>query len=417
MTHNNTQESLFKLHRVKQFNFSIWTVLIGTLLARTTYFMAWPFLIVFLYKKYDASALEIAGMLAVASLVGVLAGLYSGYLSDKIGRKWVLVCGALIAAIAFIGLGVSNKIWQFYLMMMLSGLMRPMIEQPAKALIGDQIEDPKGRELALNIRYFCINIGGAIGPLIGITLALSNPQSLFVYTGMSYIVYAIWLYVSFIINPEKPAQNKEVSQGLNFLTTLRVVKTDTLFMTLLLANGFLMFVYAQLDSNIPQILVRSSLGNSQDIVAILMMVNTITVLVFQFPLLKMLEHKSLYFRAKIGIFLMAAAQVVFVLTPTSWQTGWIIVTFLLSLGEVIIFPTLNVQIDRIAPDELRGAYFGASTICTLGFSIGPLVGGFIIESMPYYWLFALCLMFCVLIMLIYSHIERGYSELSSAVMK
>ncbi len=41
------EESLFRLERVKRFNFSVWTVLTGTLIARTSFFMAWPFLIVF----------------------------------------------------------------------------------------------------------------------------------------------------------------------------------------------------------------------------------------------------------------------------------------------------------------------------------------------------------------------------------
>lgn len=40
--------------------------------------------------------------------------------------------------------------------------MRPMIEAPAKAVIGDNLSDVKDRELALNIRYFVLNLGGAI---------------------------------------------------------------------------------------------------------------------------------------------------------------------------------------------------------------------------------------------------------------
>ena len=49
-------ESLFQKQRIKRFNFSVWTVLTGTLLARTSYFMAWPFLIVFLYEDYGVTS-------------------------------------------------------------------------------------------------------------------------------------------------------------------------------------------------------------------------------------------------------------------------------------------------------------------------------------------------------------------------
>ena len=34
------QESLFEWQRIQRFNFSVWTVLAGTLFARTSFFMA-----------------------------------------------------------------------------------------------------------------------------------------------------------------------------------------------------------------------------------------------------------------------------------------------------------------------------------------------------------------------------------------
>lgn len=91
------EQSLFQWERVKRFNFSVWTVLIGVLIARTSYFMAWPFLIVFLYQDYGTSAIEVGSMLAASALIGSVAGLYSGYLSDKFGRKWLMSAGCIIA--------------------------------------------------------------------------------------------------------------------------------------------------------------------------------------------------------------------------------------------------------------------------------------------------------------------------------
>ena len=126
-------ESLFQKQRIKRFNFSVWTVLTGTLLARTSYFMAWPFLIVFLYEDYGASAIEVGTMLAVSAVVGAGTGLYSGYLSDKLGRKWVMVLGSWIASISYTGIALASEVWQFYVLIMMTGLMRPMIEAPAKA--------------------------------------------------------------------------------------------------------------------------------------------------------------------------------------------------------------------------------------------------------------------------------------------
>ncbi|WP_135380841.1 MDR family MFS transporter [Vibrio tasmaniensis] len=392
-------ESLFQKQRVKRFNFSIWTVLTGTLLARTSYFMAWPFLIVFLYEDYGASAIEVGTMLAASAVVGAGTGLYSGYLSDKLGRKWVMVFGSWIAAISYSGIAFANEVWQFYVLIMMTGLMRPMIEAPAKAVIGDNLDDQKDRELALNIRYFLLNLGGALGPLIGITLALAQPQNLFFVAGGTYVIYGFWLLLG--IERKGTFTKPDPSQLPNFTATLIVIRKDNIFVKLMVANFIMMFVYAQVESSIPQVIVRSSITDAAQLIAGLVLVNTLTIIVFQFPMLKWLEHVPLFVRTRIGMILMAVAQIGFLFTPNDWPLGWGVACFILSLGEVIAFPTLNVQIDRMAPTHLRGSYFGAAALYSLGFAIAPLIGGVVIEMLSAYWLFVLCFILCLVMIWLY----------------
>ena len=392
-------ESLFQKQRIKRFNFSVWTVLTGTLLARTSYFMAWPFLIVFLYEDYGASAIEVGTMLAVSAVVGAGTGLYSGYLSDKLGRKWVMVLGSWIASISYSGIALASEVWQFYVLIMMTGLMRPMIEAPAKAVIGDNLKDSKDRELALNIRYFLLNLGGALGPLIGITLALSQPQNLFFVAGGTYVVYGFWLLLG--IERKGTFTKPDPSQLPNFAATLNVIRKDNIFVKLMVANFIMMFVYAQAESSIPQVIVRSSIADAAQLIAGLVLVNTLTIIVFQFPMLKWLEHVPLFVRTRIGMILMAIAQIGFLFTPNDWPLGWGIACFILSLGEVIAFPTLNVQIDRMAPPHLRGSYFGAAALYSLGFAIAPLLGGVVIEMLSAYWLFVLCFILCLVMIWLY----------------
>ena len=392
-------ESLFEKQRIKRFNFSVWTVLTGTLLARTSYFMAWPFLIVFLYEDYGASAIEVGTMLAVSAVVGAGTGLYSGYLSDKLGRKWVMVLGSWIASISYTGIALASEVWQFYVLIMMTGLMRPMIEAPAKAVIGDNLNDLKDRELALNIRYFLLNLGGALGPLIGITLALSQPQNLFFVAGGTYVVYGFWLLLG--IERKGTFTKPDPSQLPNFAATLNVIRKDNIFVKLMVANFIMMFVYAQVESSIPQVIVRSSITDAAQLIAGLVLVNTLTIIVFQFPMLKWLEHVPLFVRTRIGMILMAIAQIGFLFTPNDWPLGWGMACFILSLGEVIAFPTLNVQIDRMAPPHLRGSYFGAAALYSLGFAIAPLLGGVVIEMLSAYWLFVLCFILCLVMIWLY----------------
>ncbi|WP_260261078.1 MDR family MFS transporter [Vibrio intestinalis] len=398
------EQSLFQWQRVTRFNVSVWTVFGGVLLTRTSYFMAWPFLIVFLYKDYGASAVEVGGMLAASALVASITGLYSGYLSDKFGRKVVMLAGCLLASVAYSGIALAVEIWQFYVLVILAGLMRPMIEAPSKAVISDSLPDLKDRELALNIRYFIINLGGAVGPLIGITVGLLHPQSLFYFVGASFLGYA--LFIAFGVERKGHHQAPDRSQLPNFRATMKVISRDRIFLLLLIANFLMMFIYAQLESSLPQVIVRTSPDIAEQIVAGLVLVNTLTIVIFQFPMLKWLEPLPLFTRTRIGMALMGIAQIGFMLTPADFPIGWAVACFVISLGEVIAFPTLNVQIDRLAPPHLRGSYFGAAALYSLGFAVGPLAGGMMIEAFNSNWLFLLCFVMCMAMIWLYWIAQR-----------
>lgn len=387
----DSTNSLFKLERLSRFTKPVWTVLVGTLLVRTTFFMAWPFLIVILYQDYQASAVMVGVMLATSSLIGSLLGLYIGYLSDIFGRKWVMVSGSLIAVFSFVGIGLANQIWQFFVLIVGTGITRQMIEAPAKSVIGDCLHDRKDRELALNLRYFAINAGGAIGPLLGIAIALHHPQPLFITTGISYLLYGITLLIN--LPGKRPASHDSENRP-NFLATLTIIARDSIFIKMLIANFLLMFMYGQAESSLPQIIVRTGLADAAKMISGLVLVNTVTIILFQFPTLKLMESMSLFARTRIGMILVALSQIGFLFSSAEWPMGWFLSSFVLALGEVITFPTLGVQIDRLAPPHLRGAYFGAAALYSLGFAVAPVGGGILIAWYGASWLYAICTVLC-----------------------
>ena len=46
-----------------------------------------------------------------------------------------------------------------------------------------------------------------------------------------------------------------------------------------------------------------------------------------------------------------------------------------TLGEILAFPAGNLLIDEIAPEGMRGTYFGAQSFQNIGSFLGPLIGG------------------------------------------
>lgn len=88
--------------------------------------------------------------------------------------------------------------------------------------------------------------------------------------------------------------------------------------------------------------------------------------------------------------------------------GWYIAVFVISLGEVVAFPTLNVQIDRLAPANLRGAYFGAAALYSLGEAVAPILGALIIAYLLPSWLFAICFLFSLAMVWLYWLVEKDW---------
>lgn len=59
--------------------------------------------------------------------------------------------------------------------------------------------------------------------------------------------------------------------------------------------------------------------------------------------------------------------------------GLALATVVLSLGELIVFPTFSVEVDQLTPDDLRGSYFGAANLYSLGTALAPLYGGIMLD--------------------------------------
>ncbi len=63
---------------------------------------------------------------------------------------------------------------------------------------------------------------------------------------------------------------------------------------------------------------------------------------------------------------------------------------------------MNVHLDRIAPDHLRGAYFGASSFYSLGYALAPLGGGIMLDLYGEFWLFSVSVVLCLIVVYLYS---------------
>ncbi len=111
--------------------------------------------------------------------------------------------------------------------------------------------------------------------------------------------------------------------------------------------------------------------------AVLMSINAIVVVLLQVPLSRWMEkHKP--------IVSIAVGSGMYVLGNLGYAAadGWVLFVaamIVFTLGEILTFPSTNLLIDGLAPDGLRGTYYGAQSFNNLGHFLGPFIGGWMLD--------------------------------------
>jgi len=85
------------------------------------------------------SVTGILGMLVVFNLVYTLISTPAGIMSDRIGRRKLIIGGWLVYALIYLGFGLVNAVWQVWVLYVVYGLYYGMAFGTAKAMIADLV--------------------------------------------------------------------------------------------------------------------------------------------------------------------------------------------------------------------------------------------------------------------------------------
>ena len=428
--------NVVSVKRFKQFPQLMWILLFGSFITRGSYYMVWPFLAVMLYEKFALSATHVGLILSSAAVIAVLVSFVGSALSDRIGRHQLMYASGILYIISFSLLAQVSTIAGYALVITLcsiaTALWRPLIS----ALIGDIIDDKATRELAMQSLYFVVNVGCAVGPMLGLWMGLTGEQSSFYITAVAFAFLLALLWWGFHqhgkiekVEPviAKVTENNEDTASLATQSQsqpssktkvkgkrqaaagnqiIKVLIADKLLQCLIFANILCMFIYAQMDSSLIQYLTRAKVPDVLELISAMIFTNALVIISTQFLLLKLMANLSLISRIQIGLVLLMCSQIWLAVNPLTLFWGWIGAIVVMSLAETILFPTMNVHIDRLAPDHLRGAYFGAASFYEFGYAIAPLGGGIILDNLGGPWLFFIAAALTLIVMYLYSILDK-----------
>ena len=372
------------------------TIIIGTLFARFATSMSIPFLAIYLTNAKGISAGVTGAIIGTSALVGVFASFIGGNLSDRYGRKKIMLAFIIVWICVFIGFGFAEHVLAFFLLNALNGMCRSFFEPTSRALLSD-LTKPEHRLMMFNLRYGAINVGVAIGPLVGLQVGTAESTTPFFIAAIMYALYTIVLALQFSkyrIGEEKTEKTERVT----LMDSLRIIRKDIVFLVALIGIIISTAGYAQFSSTLSQYFANSHLfENGVKLFSYALTLNAITVVVVQYPLIQVCKKYTPLVSIMIGTLLVSVGLCGFGFAGSMWAV--FVCTIIFTIGEVLMFSMTDVFIDQIAVANLKGTYFGAMGFSGIGAVIGPWFGGLLLDHYGYHNGFTIFTILAVLSML------------------
>jgi MFS transporter, DHA1 family, multidrug resistance protein len=150
----------------------------------------------FYVERLGAGGIELGLLIASYAVMRLICGPIWGSLSDRIGRKPVMMVGVFGYGITMILFGLATQLWMLFVFRALSGILSSATSPTTMAYIGDSTPE-KERGQGMGILGAAVGVGTIFGPGLGGLLAGENLATPFFFAGgMSFIaLLLIWLFL------------------------------------------------------------------------------------------------------------------------------------------------------------------------------------------------------------------------------
>jgi len=313
-------------------------------------------------------------MVAAFSLTQLLFSPMAGRLSDKLGRKKIIVAGMLVFALSEWMFGVANSMELLFAARMLGGLGAALIMPAVMAYTADMTTDEE-RARGMGLINAAITTGFIIGPGIGGYLAELGLRVPFYAAAVAGVAAAA--LTAFILPesraaaPSKsPIRAREKKESL--WSMLRQSYREPYFLSLILVF-VLSFGLANYET-IFSLFVDHKFGFTPKDIAFILTFGSIAGAVVQLTIFGWILNRFGE-RKVITICLLLCGLFIFltILVDGFWMV--FAVTFIVFLSIDILRPAIGTQMSRMA-EERQGYVAGLNSAFTsLGNIVGPVIAG------------------------------------------
>ena len=323
-------------------------------------------------------------LLAYGSIVSIVASTPMGALVDRIGPKKVMIGGLILNSMASLSLSFVQTHLQAILAITAINTAGQAI-WPSQSVILTRVTPVKDRSKIFGFNFMLLNLGLGLGGLISSLLIqkgdLLSFQIMYWVDASTFLIYLAIIFSLHGENVDRYIPKKDEPQEGSYRDLFAITP-----LMLLGIAGIILFTfgYGTIQSGIP-VFATQFLHLSPKWLGIIFGVNTISIVLFQPLVMRILERYSKYTALlSIGII---------------WGLSWILVgiapyltlfasgialslsQLVFAVGEMIQAPTIPTLANELAPENIRGrANAWMSMQWSVSGVLGPAIVGLMLGS-------------------------------------
>jgi MFS family permease len=340
--------------------------------------LLFPFFTLYITQKFGVGMTQAGLILGAFSLFGLIGSMVGGALTDKFGRRRLILFGLVFSALSTLLLGLVDTLAALYPLVVVIGLLSNISGPAHNAMIADLLPE-KQRSEGFGILRVVGNLAWIIGPTIGGLVAARSFFALFVIDSILSCIVAFIFYK--LIPETRPAETEAKSRNESVWQTVagyRHVLRDFAFMAFLVASMLMLLVYQQMYNTLP-VYLRDTHGLTPSAYGFLLTSSAITVVFFQFWITRRVKDRRPFVMMALGALFYAIGFSMFGLV--SAYALFVLAVVVITIGEMIIMPISQALAANFAPVEMRGRYMAVYGLCwAIPSMFGPGAAGWILDN-------------------------------------
>ena len=327
-------------------------------------------------ERFGASPFTTGLLLAVYSGMGFIFSPVVGALSDRIGRRSILLLSTIGQATGFFIMGAATTLLWLFIARTIDGIFGANVSA-TQAYVAD-VTPPQDRSRALGLLGAAFGLGFICGPMLGGVLSLISLSAPFYFAGALAAANAVLIF--FILPESLPLENRSGPDRETFVTLFREGRGRVILP--LMAAYFFMMAGFSIMTAFFAIFTEDRFGyNASANGYIFAGVGVISVIVQGAMIGRLIKNFTEKGIALTGVALLACS--IFALPLVQTVTALLLVGAGIAVGNSFINPTMNGLVSRSVNKYWQGRVLGLMQACaSLGRFFGPLIGGWFLAFNP-----------------------------------